>query len=469
MAAAVALLGAGGCAPAARRPLFSTDPRLAPPETTTFDPAGVGDPYLPTAGNGGYDVANYDLKLRYAPATGRLDGTAAITATTARALTEFHLDLHGLTVTAVDVDGAPAVTSRDGDELIVTPATPLAADQLFVTTVAYGGVPTPLEDRDLGTGGFFRTADGAVAVGEPASASTWFPVNDHPRDKARYTIDVTVPTGLTAVSNGVPSGQATEGTWTSWRWEVTAPMAPYLAMLAIGKFRVVSGEYEGKPVFTAVADSVRGGDADTALARTPEIATFLAQWFGPYPFDSYGGVVVDDQRVDEALENQTRPIYPADTFRRGPDTVTIAHELAHQWFGDSVSLTQWSDIWLNEGFATYAEWMWGEHEGGPTVRERFDRLYRDPDNRIWTVPPGAPGREDMFSRSVYQRGAMTLQALRDHVGDDAFFTILRTWAKQHRDGNATTGDFTALAEKVAGEPLSGFFDAWLYQTGRPQR
>ncbi|MDI1463696.1 M1 family metallopeptidase [Catellatospora sp. KI3] len=464
-ATAVALLA--GCGSPATKPLFTADPRLPAPETAGFDPAGLGDDYFPTAGNGGYDVSSYDLNLRYDPATGRLDGTAAITATTARDLTAFHLDLHGLTVTRADVDGTAATTGHDGDELVVTPATPLTTGQTFVTTIGYGGTPSPIEDRRFGSGGFFRTRDGAVAMGEPASASTWFPVNDHPRDKAHYTIEVTVPDGLAAISNGVPAGTSSKGGWTGWRWEVTAPMAPYLAMLAIGKYRVTTGEHDGRPLVTAVADTVRGDDAQQALARTPEITDFLAQWFGPYPFDAYGGVVVDDERIDEALETQTRPIYPASTFRRGPDTVTVAHELAHQWFGDSVSLTRWRDIWLNEGFATYAEWMWQEHEGDGTVRERFDRLYRHDDSRIWSVPPGDPGRGGLFSDSVYQRGAMTLHALREQVGDDTFFAILRTWATAHRDGNATTGDFTNLAEKLAGRPLGGFFDAWLYQTGRP--
>jgi aminopeptidase N len=234
----------------------------------------------------------------------------------------------------------------------------------------------------------------------------------------------------------------------------------------IGQYRVDTSTHDGKPMITAIPDSLPAdGPAARSLARTGEIADFLATRFGPYPFDAYGGVVIDDSRVTYALENQTRPVYGSTFFRGGPNSTVIAHELAHQWYGDSVALERWQDIWLNEGFATYAEWLWAEHEGKATVQQSFDREYSDFN---WFEPPGNPGATKIFGPAVYQRGAMTLQALRKTIGDNAFFGLLKSWAVEHKDGNATTDDFIAAAEKAAGgEDLGPLFQAWLFGTSRP--
>jgi aminopeptidase N len=462
-----------GCTQQPTKPLFTgpsgfTTSSAGP--TGPVELGGAGDPYFPSYGNGGYDVASYELKVKYDPATDRLTGTATITATTVQALTRFHLDLHGMTVDKVTVDGADAAVTRERDELIIAPAAALPSGKKFVTVVQYGGIPEPITQPALGSTGFLKTADGAFVMGEPESATTWFPVNDHPRDKATYVIELTVPQRLAAVSNGVLAGKSTKDGWTSWRWQVTSPMASYLAMLAIGDYRVVQSTHEGKPVLTAVASSITpGGMVDRAIARTPEVIDFLEQSFGPYPFDASGGVVIDDDRVGFALETQTRPIYSNRFWQGGgQNTVVIAHELAHQWFGDSVSVDVWQHIWLNEGFATYAQWMWGEHDGQTTVQAEFDRRYADQTNRIWDVAPGDPGREDLFSGSVYQRGGMTLHALRKKVGDDKFFSILKTWTAEQRDGNATTDEFIALSERISGQQLDTLFDDWLFKVGRPE-
>ncbi|MFG2048357.1 M1 family metallopeptidase [Micromonospora sp. NPDC048935] len=428
--------------------------------------ADAGDPYVPGRGNGGYDVSHYGLDVRYDPSTDRLTGRAVITATATQNLSRFNLDLSGLAVSAVRVGDARAEHRRDDGELVVTPPDGLPHGQQFTVTVEYAGVPTAVVDGPLGSGGFLHTADGAVALGQPDSAATWFPVNDHPSDKASYDLAVTVPDGLAALSNGVPGPKSNADGWTTWRWSERTPMASYLSTLVIGDYRVVTGTHAGRPMVTAVAASLPpAGGAASSLARTGAIADFLASRFGPYPFDSYGGIAVADDRIGYALETQSRPVYgPAFFTDDRPNPGVVAHELAHQWFGDSVSVGRWSDIWLNEGFASYAEWLWEEHDGGRTAQRTFELQYAATD---WSQPSVEPGREQMFGVAVYKRGALAVHALRRTVGDDTFFRILRTWTTERAAGNATTADLVALAERVAGRQLRPLFDAWLVGGSAP--
>jgi aminopeptidase N len=428
---------------------------------------GAGDPYFPTYGNGGYDVAGYDLKLRYDPASGQLSGTATITATATQDLSRFDLDLAHLAASRVTVDGLSATSTARADELVVTPAAGIAKGKPFTVVVTYGGKPQPLNNEALGVGGWQRTKDGGFALGQPESASTWFPVNDHPSDKATFKLAMTVPDGLEVLSNGVPGPRDTAAGWTTWTWSESAPMASYLTTVVIGQYRIASTQHDGRPMITGVPVSQpTDGPAARSIARTGEIVDFLTGYFGPYPFDAYGGIVLDDSRITYALETQTRPVYGSAFFRGGPNPTVVAHELAHQWFGDSVALERWQDIWLNEGFATYAEWLWQEHDGGQTVQQSFDRQY---DRFDWREPAGNPGVDDLFGPGVYQRGAMTVHALRKAIGDPAFFALLKAWPAEHRGGNATTTDFIAAAEKASGKDLDQFFQTWLYGTAKPAR
>ncbi|WP_374728281.1 M1 family metallopeptidase [Catenuloplanes atrovinosus] len=425
---------------------------------------GLGDPYFPRYGNGGYDVGHYDIRVRYDPDSDRLSGNVAISATAVMPLRRFNLDFEGLPVSRAVVAGRPATTRQRGSELQVTPESELTG--AFTVELEYAGVPTMIPEAALGRGGFRHTDDGAVVIGQPESASSWFPVNDHPLDKATYRVEITVPEGRTALSNGVPDGSTTADGWTTWRWAERVPMASYLATMVVGDFRVQSGSHRDRPMVTAVAASIpAGGVEDAALARTGEIADFLEERFGPYPMEAYGGVIVADETVKFALENQSRPVYGPDYFRREDDgTWLVAHELAHQWFGNSVSIAGWQHIWLNEGFATYAQWLWDEHNRGAAVQTVFEATYGATD---WSVRTGDPGRANIFSNGVYHRGALTVHALRLTVGDEAFFDILKTWTAERRNGNVVTADFVALAERVSGESLRPLFDAWLFGTTQP--
>jgi aminopeptidase N len=430
---------------------------------------GIGDPYLPKAGNGGYDVASYALDLRYQPKDDTLTGVATITATATADLTQFNLDFKDLTVESATVDGAPARTRPSDEELVVTPAARITSGARFVVEIRYGGVPKPYQEPPLGEIGFLHTGDGAIAIGEPQVAASWYPVNDHPRDKATYTVTIAAPSDVVALSNGVLKKKTTAGGFTTWSWVESRPMAPYLATIVIGRYRLTQGTHDGKPVVTAVHSSLPTY-IDREMRRTAEIVDFLETRFGPYPFDAMGGIVVDDGRIRFALENQSRPIYGQVFFDSGGDaTWVIAHELAHQWYGDSVSVENWNEIWLNEGFATYAEWLWDEHRGSRTAQDIFDRLYDAPSNPLWATPPGAPGADRIFSDSVYTRGGMTLHALRMTVGDEAFFRILKAWSAEQAYGNATTAEFIAVAERISGRQLDQLFTDWLYEKKRPPR
>jgi aminopeptidase N len=427
----------------------------------------AGDPYTPTDGNGGYDVLHYGLKLKIVPSNQRktLDAVAEITATAVQDLTSFNLDLTGLKVSSVKVDGVSAKFTRRAGELIISPSASVSGGSKFKVTVAYSGTPQAINDPILGRYGWIRTSDGVAVACQPSGAHTWFPSNDHPSDKATFDYDVTVPAGLTAVANGENSPEVTTAGFTQSKWRVREPMATYLATVTVGKFDVKKGVTPGGiSILTAADPKSTFTKLETLHASTARITDEWAKMFGTYPFTSTGGIV-DNATVNFALETQTRSIYGNFPL----EETIIAHELAHQWFGDSVSVTQWKDIWLNEGFATYAEWMWGERIGQGTVQQQFDALYQQSAPTDWERLTGNPSRNRLFDQfAVYNRGAMTLHALRTKVGDDKFFSILQKWAQDHRHGNATTAQFIDLASQIAGTDLTALFQAWLYTPERPQ-
>ena len=430
---------------------------------------GVGDPYYPTYGNGGYDVRHYDLDVRYAPGRNHLRGTATIEADATQDLSCFNLDLVGLDVHAITIDGQAATFSRSTHELKITPASALVSGDAFEVVVEYEGTPhafsLPGTDEQAG---FLPTRDGAIVAGEPEVAAGWFPVNDHPTDRATYTFHVTVPNGYDVVANGHLESTTTNGNRTTYVWVANDAMASYLATIDIGDWNMRTRQTgSGIPVIDAV-DPDMAADARAALRREPEILDFLQSQFGPYPFETAGAIVTDSRTLGFALETQTRPIYPPHAFP-GPGVYYLVHELAHQWFGDLVSVDRWQDIWLNEGFATYAEWLWTEHEGFGTTQQTFRADFRGISRRspFWEVVIGDPGVKDMFDGAVYERGAMTLQALRNQIGTTSFFDVLHRWTRDHAFGTGTTDEFIALAEQVSGKQLDDLFQTWLFERRKP--
>ncbi|MFI6349060.1 M1 family metallopeptidase [Streptomyces sp. NPDC050560] len=446
---------------------------LAVPATAAdYSPGapGIGDPYYPVSGNGGYDVRHYGLDLTYHPDSDLLEGTATIRATATQDLSRFDLDF-GLPVKSVTVNGRSAAHHLSGDqELEVTPAAGLRDKARFTAVVRYAGKPS-----DLVINGFTswaRTPDGAVAAQEPESSVWWYPANDHPLDKATYDISVSVPKGLDTVSNGVLTGQHTRNGWTRYDWRSDKPQATYLTTLAIGKFDIHHGVTDdGIPVTTAYSkdlDPAEAAGARASVERTAEVVEWLETLYGRYPFSAAGGYV-PNVTSGFALETQTRPMYSPSIFKNGENISVVAHELAHQWYGDSVSVHGWKDIWVNEGFAAYTEWLWSEQHGGPSARESADETYaaHPADDAFWTVLPGDPGPDNQFDAAVYDRGAMAIQALRDEVGDKAFFKLLKKWPRLHRYGNGSVAAFRAYAERETGKDLGALFETWLFTPERP--
>jgi hypothetical protein len=652
--------------------------------------SGIGDRYYPKDGNGGYQVRSYTLDVSYDPATDKLVGKATLRATATQNLSRFNLDFVGLKIRSLKVNGETASYKRSGQELTITPKHRLRDESGFTVVVRYDGVPKTLEE--FGLSGFIHTDDGAIVIGEPHVASSWFPANDHPRDKARFEFRITVPAGLEAIANGRLLDQTTKNGKTTWHWKADEPMATYLAFMAIGQFdmrsytnagiqywdaidsslmadiappvtpslgakflysqvgepaykrltRVLSvppggstltfqvnrdtepgwdhlfvesrtaggtdwttlpdanghtsqdtgacpGFLDANPFLdhylTPVLDpgdpadpnddfficnptgttgswnaasgmsdgwetwsialanpgtaaiskeisityesdqSVQGrgvvidgivvsfgtgstsfesdgnvmdgwvapiagpaGSADNpntwtvtdfvpaipgpgvgalkSFDKQPAIIAWEASNFGPYPWTAGGGVV-DNAPVGFALENQTRPTYSPFFFGPDGNDFVVVHELAHMWYGDSLAVDLWKHIWLNEGFATYAEWLWSEHEGMGTPQQIFDDFATIPaDDPFWALGIGDPGVAQLFDFPVYGRGAMTLQALRMEIGDTTFFTLLKEWAKQQAGGTVSTREFIRLAEQLSGKELDDLFDEWL-SPGKP--
>ena len=451
---------------------------------------GSGDAYFPYAGNGGYDVQHYDLALRYAPPvdptvlSGRLSGVATVTLRAQQDLKSLNFDVRGLDVTSVRVDGKAAAQGKSPGkdnaewsqkqddanrywELTVALLPKLEAGQTTTIVIEYGGSTGQPLDTTGALYGWVTTADGAMVVNEPDGAATWYPVNDDPEDKATYTFRITVPAGKTAVANGRPVGPpSTRAGWTTWTWRASDPMSSYLSTAGVGDFALSRDVGpDGLPIINAVDDGVTEAslaETTAALALQPQMITFLEAEFGRYPFESFGAIV-DDDSVEYALETQTRPVYSGVA-----DEYTVMHELGHQWFGNSVTLSDWKDIWLNEGWATYIEWLWAEHQDDATIPNRFDEAvaYLDA-NDGWALNIADPGRDSLFEAPVYLRGAAALHALRAKVGDAAFFAGARLWLTRYNDSNATTEDFEAVMEKTSRQQLDTFFDDWLREGDRP--
>ncbi|MBO0680718.1 M1 family metallopeptidase [Mycolicibacterium sp. S2-37] len=430
--------------------------------------APVIDPYVPDSGNFGYRVSRYELDIEYKVAINRLTGTASITAVTLAALRTFTLDLsHHLRVTKVSVNGRrPTQFSCTHGKLSVTLAAPLAAGAALVIEVRYGGTPRPVRSM-WGDVGFEELSNGALVAGQPNGAPSWFPCDDHPSSKASYRIQISTDSPYRAVANGELVSRRVRAGHTVWTYEQPEPTSTYLITLQIGMYDMHRLAKSPVAMHAALPDRLRD-NFDHDFGRQPQMMKVFVKLFGPYPLASGYTVVVTDDDLEIPLEAQGISIFGANhcSGDRSAERL-IAHELAHQWFGNSVTVRRWRDIWLHEGFACYAEWLWSEHSGGRSADEWAQHYHRRlagaPQDLILTDP----GPRDMFDDRIYKRGALTLHVLRGRIGDKNFFALLKDWTTRHQHGTAFTDDFTGLAANYARESLHPLWDAWLYSEELP--
>lgn len=537
------------------------------------DRAGLGDAYYPALGNSGYDALHYTIDLTTGMQGNDLAATVTMEAQATETLDSFDLDFQGFTIESLLLDGEPVDYERDGTELVIHPAEPLAEGEAFTVTTTYAGTAEAVTSSAIPVAlGWQNFGGGVLVASEPSGAQGWYPVNNHPLDKATYTFRITVPDPYVVAANGLLQEQIDHGDTTTYVWATDYPVASYLVTVGIDEFVIQEqAGPDGLPIRNYFPIDL-AQQAAQAFARTPDMIAFYSDTFGPYPFEAYG-VYVADTGLDFALETQTLTLFARNWITSGDVDEAAAHELAHQWFGDSVSLAKWEDIWLNEGFATYASWLWAAHDAGEdtlvstvsTIHNaitqfesaagqagaldyslskpglldlldalppdftlpasqvvdlarlllagysnssvesmiaqmpagditrdelrqlvellNFDRTPLSPD-QVWGVattfgvessypryiqsprlvwtPPGLAAPDDLFNAGVYYRGALVLHALRQAVGDEAFFEILRAYYDQYKYGNAATEDFIAVAEDVSGQDLSDLFNAWLY-------
>ena len=411
---------------------------------------GLGDPYFPREGNGGYDVAHYNLDLTYLPTDHHLEGTVTIDATATQNLSRFDLDLKNFKVDGVKVNGAAATFTRAAQELAITPKAGLPKGKKFTVAVTYEGTPHTVVHSPIVFGspyGWIYTSDGAFVGCEPNAASTWYPSNDHPSDKATFTFNISVPKGTKVVANGDLTGQGSGAGMSSFQWTETQPMATYLATIDIGKWVFHKTKTpNGIPEFAAVDPSL-DAQAGGAIQLTGEVTDYWAKLFGKYAFSSTGAIIDNVPSVGFSLETQTRPLYGF-----VPGSGTVSHELLHEWFGDSLSVKTWDNIWLNEGFATFGQWLWIEHTSGTSTYDTAKATFNSipAGDSFWKQSIADPQRNTMFSNAVYTRGGLTLASLRHKIGDKDFFNLMRTWVSSHRYGNVETKQFTALASRSPG-------------------
>lgn len=423
------------------------------------------DPYVPGHGDTGFDAVHYELELDYDVAGNRLTGRARIDCIARESLDELSFDLHHLDVAKVSLDGRSTKHRAKRDKVLIRPPQDITTGQRFTVALRYAGHPRPVRARRLGSAGWEELTDGAIVAAQPHGAPSWFPCNDRPSNKATYRVSLTAPAGYRVVANGRLVRTRRRSGSVTWTYEQVEPMATYLAAAHVGRYELRATD---GPVPTAAVLPRRllRRYAET-FARQAEMMTAFVGMFGPYPFEGYTVVITDDD-LEIPLEAQGLATFGENSLSSSWDAERlVAHELAHQWFGNSLTLGRWKDIWLHEGFACYAEWLWSEQSGrasahvhAATHHARLTTLGQD-------LILSDPGPELMFDDRVYKRGALLLHALRLTLGDERFFGVLRDWTRTRAYSTVSTDDFMELASTQTPTDLTDLFDAWLNRAALP--
>ena len=424
------------------------------------------DPYLPGHGDVRFQVDHYDLHLDYRVHSNHLEAKALLQLTAVEQLADLTLDLHALEVTSLRVTGAAVARwTHRSSRIRIRLRAPVAPGAALTVAITYRGRPRTMPGPD-GPTGWEELTDGVLVAAQPHGAPTWFPCNDRMADKATYRVTVRTDPGYRVVSNGTLTAERRLGRRVEWVHEQHRPMATYLATLQIGRY-VLEPQASPAAPSALVAPAGRMPAARAAFSDQPRMIATFAEMFGPYPFDAYTVVVTDDA-LEIPLESQTLSTFGTNHLSRVWEAQRlIAHELAHQWFGNTVTAASLSDIWLHEGFACYAEWLWSEAVGRTTAQEEARRHHALLARRSQDLVLTDPGAHRTFDDRVYKRGALTLHILRRAVGDDAFFALLRSWVDTHRFGVVTTADFEAMVRTRTGVDPVALLGPWLRERALP--
>lgn len=448
----------------------TTEATPSPPSTLALpkgvDPTlvDVKDPVFTGLGDPRIDVLHYEVELRADPGKAQVQGVVKITlvARTNQPLDAFTLDLAGPQVTKATLDGQAARFHHEQNQVEIRPATPLEGEGSSQLEISYQGVPKP-EEFPAGLASVGWQADqagGWFSMGEPNGTSTWVPVNDHPSDKATWTITLNTPNGVTGVANGRLASSKSSGDRHLWRWVMDHPMVSYSVLAAVGDYRLVTRDGPDDIRITLAVANSFGTRLDRALDQMDEMISYFSGRFGPYPYKDAGAIVVNAP-LGLALETSTRPLFGTEAAQ-SDQIWALAHELAHQWWGDAISIESWQDLWLNEGFATYSDWLYQDENDIQSIDDSIEYSGSPADLAVTSVDAAT-----RFDTAVYQGGAVALHALRQQIGDQHFFELLRTWYRQNRDGNVNTNDFVALATKVSGINAEGWRRSWLDASPQP--
>ena len=442
-----------------------------PNKRNTHEPTLPGghhelDPYMPHSGNLGYRISRYHLELDYRVSSNRLTGTATITATSYQTLSRFALDLaSSMRVERVTVNGGRAPYSHRSGKLTITPGSAIPPGGAITAMIRYGGAPRPVRSP-FGDVGWEELDDGALCANQPNGAPSWFPCDDHPEAKAPFHIEITTDSPYHALANGRLVDKQRRASRTTWVYEQVEPMATYLASIQIGQYEHRTLASSPVPVHALVPSSL-ANEFEVSFGRQVQMVEAFTEMFGPYPFPQYTAVVTADD-LEIPLEAQSFSTFGANHCDGTRDHERlVAHELAHQWFGNSVTGARWRDIWLHEGFACYAEWLWSQHSGGRSADEWGRHYYEKLRETRFPGPLADPGPRTMFDDWVYKRGALTLHALRLRLGDGEFFALIRRWTDKYRYRTATTEDFIALASTFTTASLTDLWNDWLFTPQLP--
>jgi aminopeptidase N len=459
----------GGLPPTTTISLATTTPTADLSTVQIITPTSIqpvlgfkGDPYTPELGNMGYDVDHYTIQVAVDPSQlYELNGVTTIEATsTLEGLGQVWLDFIGFEVNKVAFNGTPTTYSRSEAKLIIDLQQSISIGTGFTLEIEYDGKAVLQQSRYVPFSdhiGLFYPDDRSLYVlAEPDGARFWFPCNDHPQDKAAFRFEIAVPEGLTGIANGLLiETRPLDNGDTLFVWEHNHPMATYLGTVVVGDYERVENRSPDGILLRHYLNPENLEDYIAEFVVVGNAIDWLSNLFGPYPFEAFGFVSISG--FGASLENQTMVLL--DEFMLYEEV--LIHEIAHMWFGDWVSIDSWGEIWRNEGFATYLELMWtyrGDRDG---LEERMKNMTDSVNQQSGLEPLNNLSPYNLFGYESYVKGAVVVHALRQEMGDDAFFKGLRNYIQIYGGSSASDADFQDVMEVTHGASLDGFFDLWI--------